>query len=120
VCVIGDPQQLRSAIANVVRNALVYSPPATGVRVRVEASGDSARVVVRDEGPGIAAQERETIFDPFSRGRSASGNQGVGLGLFIARRVLEAHGGSIALRPSRSGATFVLELPVERWQLSAS
>ena len=120
VYVIGDHQQLRSAIANVVRNALVYSPPDTGVRVRVEASGGSARVVVRDEGPGIAAQERETVFDPFSRGRSASGNQGVGLGLFIARRVLEAHGGSISLRPSKLGATFVLELPAERWQLSAS
>lgn len=118
--VIGDHHQLRSAIANVVRNALVYSPADTPVRVRVETSGESARVIVRDEGPGIPPQEREAVFDPFSRGRNASGQRGAGLGLFIARRVLEAHGGSIALRPSRSGATFVLDLPAEGWQRSAS
>jgi len=119
--VLGDPEQLRSAIANVVRNALVYSPAGTEVRVRVDDPNGSARVVVRDRGPGIPPQERGTVFDPFSRGRSSgSVHDGAGLGLFIARRVLEAHGGSISLRPSKSGATFVLQLPAERWQLSAS
>lgn len=61
------------------------------------------------------------MFDPFSRGR-ANGRTGAGsgLGLFIARRVLEAHGGSISLRSSKSGATFVIEVPAEGWQLSAS
>jgi K+-sensing histidine kinase KdpD len=119
--VLGDPQQLRSAIANVVRNALIYSPAGTEVRVRVEASNGSVRVVVRDRGPGIPPQETATVFDPFSRGRSnGSVHQGAGLGLFIARRVVEAHDGSISLRPSKSGATFVLELPAERWQLCAS
>ena len=119
--VLGDPEQLRSAIANVVRNALTYSPARTEVRVRVEAPNGSARVVVRDRGPGIPPQDRERVFDPFSRGRSnGSTHHGAGLGLFIARRVLEAHGGSISLRPSKSGATFVLQLPAERWQLSVS
>jgi signal transduction histidine kinase len=119
--VLGDPEQLRSAIANVVRNALIYSPAETDVRVLVEDPNGSARVVVRDSGPGIHPRDRETVFDPFSRGRSnGSAHHGAGLGLFIARRVLEAHGGSISLRPSKSGATFVLQLPAERWQLSAS
>jgi signal transduction histidine kinase len=119
--VLGDPEQLRSAIANVVRNALTYSAAGTEVRVRVEDPNGSARVVVRDRGPGIPPQDRETVFDPFSRGRSnGSAHHGAGLGLFIARRVLEAHGGTVSLRPSKSGATFVLQLPAERWQLSAS
>jgi len=120
LCVTGDHQQLRSAIANVVRNALIHAPVETEVSVRVEASDGSARVVVRDRGPGIPEDERDVVFDPLSRGRSSSAHQGVGLGLFIARRVLEAHGGSISLRPTKSGATFVLEVPAERWQLSAS
>jgi signal transduction histidine kinase len=114
-----DPRQLRSAIANVVRNALMYSPIGTPVRVGIESEGRSARVIVRDRGPGISREEQGTAFDPFSRGR-ANGQTGSGLGLFIARRVLEAHGGSISLRSSKSGATFVIEVPAEGWQLSAS
>jgi len=116
-----DPRQLRSAIANVVRNALMYSPVDTPVRVGIEFENRSARVVVRDRGPGIPREERGTVFDPFSRGRANGRTRtGSGLGLFIARRVLEAHGGSISLRSSKSGATFVIELPAEGWQLSAS
>ena len=100
-----DPQQLRSAIANVVRNALMYSPADSKVRVRVESENRSARVVVRDRGAGIPPEERETVFDPFSRGRAGGySRSGSGLGLFIARRVLEAHGGSISLRPSKAGS----------------
>jgi signal transduction histidine kinase len=119
--VCADPQQLRSAIANVVRNGLMYSPADSKVRVRVEYENRSARVVIRDRGAGIDPEERETVFDPFSRGRAgAYSRSGSGLGLFIARRVLEAHGGSISLRTARVGATFVLELPAEGRQLSAS
>ena len=116
-----DAQQLKSAIANVVRNALVYSPTDTPVEVRVESKNRSARVVVRDRGPGVRPQDRATVFDPFSRGRANGPTRpGSGLGLFIARRVLEAHGGSISLRPSKSGSTFILEMPAEVVRLSAS
>jgi signal transduction histidine kinase len=116
-----DPRQLRSAIANVVRNALVYSPAGAPVRVRVEGEHRWARVIVRDRGPGVPAEERRHVFDPFRRGRAEELTpSGSGLGLFIARRVLEAHGGSISLQPSKVGATFVLEVPTEGWQLSAS
>jgi len=116
-----DPQQLRSAIANIVRNALAYSPAGSPVKVRVALENGSARVVVSDRGAGVPAEERDRIFEPFTRGRAGSVTRsGSGLGLFIARRVLEAHGGSISLRSSGSGARFILEIPAEGWQLSAS
>ena len=110
-------------MANVVRNALGYSPPTTPVTVCVETDGDVARVLVRDRGPGIPAAERHLIFDPFARGGAADGGRGgKGLGLFIARRVVEAHGGVIGLRPVRPGAEFCIELPLAdgRSTLSAS
>ena len=91
------------------------------MNVRVALENGSARVVVRDRGTGVPVDERDRIFEPFTRGRAGSGKRmGSGLGLFIARRVLEAHGGSIALRSSDSGASFILEIPAEGWQLSAS
>lgn len=121
VPVWADPQQLSGAIANVLRNALAYSPRDAPVRVVVEPKGEAASISVSDEGPGIAPTERHLIFDPFARGAAGERvRRGSGLGLFIARRVLEAHGGSISLRSSTAGATFVLELPAERWQRSAS
>jgi K+-sensing histidine kinase KdpD len=116
-----DPLQLKSAIANVVRNALLYSPPDSSVNVRMDFEHRRARLVVSDSGPGIPDEEREAVFGPFQRGGShGMARTGSGLGLFIARRVLEAHGGSIALRSSKTGASFVLELPEEGWQQSAS
>jgi signal transduction histidine kinase len=118
-----DFRQLRSAIANVVRNALTYSPTGAPVIISIESSNRLVRVIVRDRGPGIPVEERDHVFDPFSRGHvGRSARAGSGLGLFIARRVLEAHGGTISLWPSESGATFVLEFPSpnERRERSAS
>ena len=117
VLVLADPRHLRSAISNVVRNSLAYAPEASRVRVQVECDDRLARVLVRDRGPGIPTEEQGSLFSPFSRGRSGHKRRpGSGLGLFIARRVLEAHGGSISLRTTKAGATFVLELPVETSQ----
>lgn len=113
VYVRADPRHLQSAISNVVRNSLMYAAVGTPVTLRVESHSGTARVVVRDRGPGIPVEERKTLFSPFSRGRNGLKRSGSGLGLFIARRVLEAHGGTVSLRPSRSGATFLLELPEE-------
>ena len=111
--VLGDARQLRGAIANVIRNSLAYSPATSPVTVVVGIEGRVARVEVTDQGPGVPPDERQLVFDPFERGRAGrAARRGHGLGLFIARRVLEAHGGSIALRSSRSGASFRLELPV--------
>jgi signal transduction histidine kinase len=120
VWVRADAQQLGRAVANVVRNAIAYSPPASAVQVMVEVTEESARVRVRDRGPGVPASERGLIFDPFARGVSANGRRGKGLGLFIARRIVEAHGGAIGLRRVRPGAEFWIELPAIQDGRSAS
>ena len=120
-----DPVQLRVAIANLVRNALAYSGTHSPVSVRVAQHGGSVSITVHDDGPGVPAEERELVFDPFARGRAASRVRGgKGLGLFIARRVVEAHGGTLRLLPSARGAEFCVELPAtatrERSERSAS
>jgi signal transduction histidine kinase len=107
-----DPGPLRRAIENVLRNALAYSDPDSIVAVSVKEEADVITVSVRDIGPSVPASESEGIFDPFVRGtvwRSRSGN--VGLGLFIARRVMEAHGGRIWVDSDRGGTTFHLQVP---------
>lgn len=108
VPVRGDAEQLRGAVANLVTNALTHAPG----RVRVEVGTDGSRglVRVRDSGPGIAPELRENVFDPLVRGRGAP--DGAGLGLFIARRIVEAHGGTIDVRSSAGGATFTMALPI--------
>jgi signal transduction histidine kinase len=122
VWVRADARQLGRAIANVVRNAVSYAPRATTVRVMVEETDDGARVRVRDRGPGVPAADRRLIFDPFARGMLVNGRGGSGLGLFIARRIMEAHQGSIGLRSARPGTEFCIELPLaeERRSTSAS
>lgn len=112
VTVLADPDHLRGAVANVVRNALIYSPPDSKVSLEVRTDGGRAMATVRDRGPGVPAAERESIFDPFMRGSAShlvrSGN---GLGLFIARRIMEAHSGRVWLGAEGRGAVFHLELP---------
>lgn len=109
-----QPDHLRGAIANVVRNALTYSPPDEKISVDVRVERSVARVTVRDKGPGVPPEERQSIFDPFMRGSAAAMARGgaAGLGLFIARRVMEAHGGAIWLSGNGRGATFRIQLPV--------
>jgi signal transduction histidine kinase len=112
VSVLAGPPHLRAAISNVVRNALVYSPPDSEVSVSVGIRNGRATVSVCDRGPGIPPAERELIFDPFMRGSAAHlARSGNGLGLFIARRVMEAHAGRIWLASTSRGAAFQLQLP---------
>jgi signal transduction histidine kinase len=113
VPVDGDELQLRSAVTNVLRNALAYSPRDTPVEVDVLERDGIATIAVRDRGPGVAAPDRDRIFDPLARGAATSSTRGGrGLGLYIARRVLEAHGGTIRILPTPRGSLFVLELPI--------
>jgi signal transduction histidine kinase len=113
-----DPTHLRAAVANLVRNAVAYSDPGSAVVVQVVDEGPTLRLSVRDEGPGIPAAERESIFDPFVRGEAgARRGRGSGLGLFITRRVVEAHGGKVWVDPGHPGAIFQMLLPVEGKEL---
>jgi signal transduction histidine kinase len=107
-----DRANLRTAIANLVRNALLYADHARPVVVQVVPLGEWVLVKVSDRGPTIPLDERETIFDPFVRGQNTRGRPGNGLGLFVARRVAEAHGGALWSEPDPAGATFVLRLPL--------
>ena len=118
VMALVDPTHLRAAVVNLVRNALLYSSPDGVVIVRVEEEEAAVRVSVQDQGPGVPLAEREIIFDPFVRGGAASGSTGgSGLGLFITRRVAEAHGGHVWVDSDEVGATFHLSLPVDRKEL---
>jgi two-component system sensor histidine kinase CpxA len=109
----GDPELLRRAVENVVRNSIRYAPPDTEVEVKLESRGPSAVVRVRDRGQGVPAEALARIFDPFYRVDSdrdrASG--GVGLGLSIARRAVELHKGRIRARNAEPGLEVEIELP---------
>jgi len=111
VSLLADRAQLRSALGNVVRNALLHAP-AGPVDVQIHRWDARARVSVRDHGPGVLAEERDGLFDPFVRGASAAGRSGRGLGLFITRRVIEAHGGMVWIDAAQPGVTVNMELPV--------
>jgi two-component system OmpR family sensor kinase len=102
----GQEDALRILLANLVDNALRYTPPGGSVEVRVRPDGDLALVEVADSGPGIPEEERERVFDRFYRGRQAPSG-GSGLGLAIVRQIVTLHGGSITLGKSPSGGLLV-------------
>jgi two-component system sensor histidine kinase KdpD len=109
-----DANQVERALANLVENALRYSPASERVRVQVLTSGSEALVRVIDRGPGIAPGERERIFEPFQRGSRTGDVRGAGLGLAIARGFAEANGGRVWVESrAGQGATFVLALPID-------
>ena len=112
----GDRDALNLAFANILHNAAKYGADEDGsVRVRVEAGFDGGRVTVRvtDCGPGIPAAERQRIFEPFVRGRRATEGTipGSGLGLSLARKTIEGHGGSITVDSEPGRTTFHVSLP---------
>jgi signal transduction histidine kinase len=108
-----DPDRLRSALENLLANALNHSPPTLPVVLRVEEEqrndGTWAVITVTDQGPGIPAESQHHLFERFGRGSSSTG---LGLGLYMARRIAEAHGGTLCLDTSyEAGARFTLALP---------
>jgi two-component system OmpR family sensor kinase len=112
--VIGDDLRLRQVLANLVRNAVVHTPPGTPIEVTLGVQDDSAVIEVVDHGPGIRPDHAQRIFERFHRADPArSGDQGgSGLGLSIAAAVVAAHGGRIDVRETAGGgATFRIELP---------
>jgi two-component system, OmpR family, sensor histidine kinase CpxA len=117
----GNADLLRSAIENVVRNAVNYTTEGTEVEVSLakEDQGKMALIVVRDHGPGVAEEALGTIFQPFYRVDEARDrvSGGIGLGLSITERAVRGHGGAVVARNApEGGLTIEIRLPVHTTQ----
>lgn len=112
----GDEARLRQVFDNLLTNAIKYSPPATTITVGGQYTASSVTIFVRDEGSGIARDQIEKIFDRFYRidDRLTRRAQGTGLGLYLVKAIVEAHGGDISLKSQvGSGSTFYFTIPRE-------
>jgi two-component system sensor kinase FixL len=109
--VVVDRIQIQQVLTNLMRNAVeaMKDSPIRELRVRVEASGDEIAVVVEDSGSGIPDEIASQLFKPFTSTKAG----GMGVGLSISKRIVEAHGGRMsASRSSLGGACFTFTLPV--------
>jgi two-component system sensor histidine kinase KdpD len=107
-----DPVKMDQALTNIIENAARHSPSGGEIRVAVAPLRGGIQIRVADQGPGIAEDERLSVFEPFFRGSTSAGS-GSGLGLAIARAVVQAHDGTIKIEGAPGGGTaVVIELPV--------
>jgi two-component system sensor histidine kinase KdpD len=107
--VLVDPTQIDQVLGNLVENTLVHTPPTAGLTVSARPDGRYVTIRVADEGPGIAPQHAESVFERFFRGGTSS--RGSGLGLAIARAYATANDATLDLVPTSSGTAFDLRLP---------
>jgi nitrogen-specific signal transduction histidine kinase len=113
-----DPARLEQVVTNLLTNAVKFAPEGSTVRVETgheeDSTGEILWIAVHDEGPGVHPDEVREIFQPFVRGRASEccSARGVGLGLAICHRIVEAHGGSIEAVPSCDGGLFRVTLPL--------
>jgi signal transduction histidine kinase len=112
--VLGDILRLEIIIANLLDNAIKYSPKGGDVTAQLSTSGDVARLSVRDQGIGIAREDMARLFVRFSRVSPLTDVPGTGLGLYLARELARLHKGEIVAESKPGeGSEFVLSLPVE-------
>jgi len=114
--VLLDPGKMTKVFNNLIENAVKFCQPGARIEVRISRDQDSARVSVQDDGPGIAHADLKTLFTPFqrTRARALSEEPGAGLGLSIAKRIVELHGGRIWLKSEvGKGTTFYVCLPIQ-------
>jgi signal transduction histidine kinase len=109
----GDPEKLQRVLFNLIQNAIRHTPADGSVVVRARPAGDAVEIEVADTGAGIAAEERDRVFEPFFRGgaQAARPSNGAGLGLAISRAIVEAHGGRIWLEDAPRGTRVRFSLP---------
>jgi two-component system OmpR family sensor kinase len=112
--VLGDPDQLQQVLLNIVRNAVAVTQPGGLVSLSCAIEGDAVKIAVRDDGPGFEEADLDRVFDRFYRSARRGGDGGgAGLGLAIARRLVERHGGAItAANVEGGGAAITIELPL--------
>jgi signal transduction histidine kinase len=109
----GDPDMLRQILGNVLSNAIKFSSPGGEVRIAGESRGDQVVLTVIDNGRGVAPDEREKIFEPYYRARNSRGVHGAGIGLYVAKKFVENHSGSIEIDGAVNvGTTVTIRMPV--------
>jgi two-component system sensor histidine kinase KdpD len=115
--VCADPERIGQVLRNLLSNAAKYSPEGSPIELRTVRHGTRVRIEVIDRGPGIPPGDEERIFEKYERGRTTAGIDcrlpGVGLGLYLSRRIVQAHGGAIHVTATAGGgATFAFDLPI--------
>jgi signal transduction histidine kinase len=113
---LGDASRLYQVVANLVSNAIKFTPPGKAIAVTVSREGPRVVLRVRDEGPGMSTEVQARLFTPFAQGaaRPTGGESSHGLGLSIAHEIVRLHGGSLRVESKPgAGATFIVELSGE-------
>jgi two-component system sensor histidine kinase GlrK len=110
-----DSEKLRVMLDNLVSNAIKFSPNRGTISVAARQVGSDVHIHVADEGPGIAAEERKLVFEPFYRGKDAANTlvKGTGIGLSVVREYAQMHGGNVEIADSAPGARFRVRLPLK-------
>ena len=107
-----DPHRISQVLANLLGNSIKFTPEGGTVTLRARSRDGVLSVTIADTGRGIAPEHLAHIFDRYWRPRGSEA-EGTGLGLYIARGIVEAHGGRVWAESSAQGATFVFTLPLE-------
>ncbi|ATL69478.1 sensor histidine kinase [Nocardia terpenica] len=114
VSVLADSGLLERVLANLIDNALRYSPADSPIRVTAERTGDRVSITVVDSGPGVPTDLEDQLFEPFQRLGDRDNSTGVGLGLSVVRGFVEAMGGTVHAEPTPAGGlTMVVDLPAD-------
>ncbi|MDE3112529.1 MAG: PAS domain-containing sensor histidine kinase [Chloroflexota bacterium] len=110
-----DSARMEQVLTNLIDNSVKYSRPGGRVSVRLAEETGRAVIVVEDEGPGVAPEDRERIFHPFVRATPRDAVSGMGLGLYISRQIVEQHGGTLRGEfPGTAGTRMILTIPLGR------
>src|SRR5206468_1205722 len=106
-----DPDRLGQVASNLISNALKHSPDGSRVQVRVWARENDVELMVRNKGEPIPLDKQEVIFEPFVQFGDKSKRDGLGLGLYISREIVRAHGGALQVKSSPEETVFIARLP---------